>query len=289
MELAQPGPLAVNAPRGARLLFFSQLVVLAGVLVQALIFHLLIPRYGVGDTLTLIRWNGTAWALIGVLELVAIAAFVSGRPDGERSWAVTALVLSTIGLLDTFGMLVVDALQLHLEPGTSWNALMLLAGLGFEVCLWLAASKALGRGLGVSGAFYLLLCALSSAVSIGFMIAGPTWHRDLPLGAVELIGWGRLAASVARVGMVVWLLYALAFRFEGAGVTPALAAPAPSGGRDILVGAVWLVCGLLVTIASYSLASSGVGGGRYVITTGAIAYGRVRLSRGLARAGSATG
>jgi hypothetical protein len=50
--------------------------------------------------------------------------------------------------------------------------------------------------------------------------------------------------------------------------------------RDIAVGGAWLGGGLLVTIGSYLLAASSPGGGHYMIATGAMLYGVVRILRG---------
>jgi len=54
-----------------------------------------------------------------------------------------------------------------------------------------------------------------------------------------------------------------------------------SGNRDLTVGGAWLLGGLLVTVVSYGLAASSPGGGRYVIASGAVLYGAIRLIRGL--------
>ena len=48
---------------------------------------------------------------------------------------------------------------------------------------------------------------------------------------------------------------------------------------DLTVGGIWLAIGLLVTLGSYSLAAN-TGGGSYVIASGAIIYGAIRLFRG---------
>jgi hypothetical protein len=58
-------------------------------------------------------------------------------------------------------------------------------------------------------------------------------------------------------------------------------AHARSANRDLTVGGAWLLGGLLVTIGSYSLAASSPGGGHYVIASGAMLYGAIRLLRGL--------
>jgi hypothetical protein len=63
---------------------------------------------------------------------------------------------------------------------------------------------------------------------------------------------------------------------------PPLALSPPSSGNDLVVGSIWLVGGLAVTIGSFAVAS-GPGGGHYFVTTGAIAYGLVRVIRGLSR------
>jgi len=51
--------------------------------------------------------------------------------------------------------------------------------------------------------------------------------------------------------------------------------------RDVTVGGAWLVGGVLVTLGSYSLAANSPGGGTYVIASGAMLYGLLRLVRGL--------
>jgi hypothetical protein len=49
--------------------------------------------------------------------------------------------------------------------------------------------------------------------------------------------------------------------------------------HHLTIGALWLGGGLLVTLISYSAAAPG---GSYIVTTGAIAVGFIRLMRGLA-------
>jgi len=56
-------------------------------------------------------------------------------------------------------------------------------------------------------------------------------------------------------------------------------ARARAANADLTIGGIWLGLGLLVTIASYSLAIS-TGGGSYVVATGAIIYGAIKLFRG---------
>lgn len=52
------------------------------------------------------------------------------------------------------------------------------------------------------------------------------------------------------------------------------------GFGSMVLGAVLLVIGLVITIGSYSAASSGSGGGTYVVTYGLIIVGFLRLATG---------
>ena len=56
-------------------------------------------------------------------------------------------------------------------------------------------------------------------------------------------------------------------------------ARARAANADLTIGGIWLGIGLLVTVASYSLAIS-TGGSSYFVATGAIIYGAFRLFRG---------
>lgn len=58
------------------------------------------------------------------------------------------------------------------------------------------------------------------------------------------------------------------------------AATRKQGRRDMIVGGLWCVGGLVVTIATYSASS---GGGRYVVAWGAIIFGAIQFFRGLSK------
>lgn len=55
-----------------------------------------------------------------------------------------------------------------------------------------------------------------------------------------------------------------------------------NGSSNLLIGLGMIVLGLIITGVSYSSASSGSGGGHYVITTGLFVVGVIRIFRGLA-------
>jgi len=54
-----------------------------------------------------------------------------------------------------------------------------------------------------------------------------------------------------------------------------------AGRKNMVVGALWCLGGLAVTYFSYQSAASG--GGRYVVTWGAVVFGAVQFFRGLAQ------
>ena len=55
------------------------------------------------------------------------------------------------------------------------------------------------------------------------------------------------------------------------------------GSRNIAIGAIICLVGIVITVGSYSMASSGSGGGRYMIAWGAIVWGAIRFFRGLSQ------
>jgi hypothetical protein len=56
---------------------------------------------------------------------------------------------------------------------------------------------------------------------------------------------------------------------------------AHSSGRDMAVGALWCIGGIVVTAVTYS--SAAAGGGRYIVAWGAIVFGGIQFLKGLAR------
>jgi hypothetical protein len=52
-----------------------------------------------------------------------------------------------------------------------------------------------------------------------------------------------------------------------------------AGGKEMIVGGLWCVGGLVVTAITYSMASSR--GGTYIVTWGAVIFGAIQFFRGL--------
>lgn len=58
-----------------------------------------------------------------------------------------------------------------------------------------------------------------------------------------------------------------------------------AGTRNMLIGALFCVGGILVTVISYNAAANNAGGGRYVVAWGAVIFGAIQFFRGLAQSG----
>lgn len=56
--------------------------------------------------------------------------------------------------------------------------------------------------------------------------------------------------------------------------------------RSMLFGGIMFVVGLVITVGSYTAASDGNGGGRYVVAWGAMIFGGIRFFYGLAKLSS---
>jgi hypothetical protein len=56
-------------------------------------------------------------------------------------------------------------------------------------------------------------------------------------------------------------------------------------GRDVLVGALVCVAGIIITVVTYSAAAHSSSGGTYVVAWGAIIFGAIQFFRGLSHLG----
>ena len=55
-----------------------------------------------------------------------------------------------------------------------------------------------------------------------------------------------------------------------------------NGRSQLMAGAAWCIGGVVITVVSYMTASSGPGGGSYIVAWGAILFGGIRFLKGLA-------
>ena len=56
------------------------------------------------------------------------------------------------------------------------------------------------------------------------------------------------------------------------------------GGNDVVIGGLWLIGGIAVTVGTYMIAEES-GGGRYIVAWGAMLAGGIQFLRGLFSAG----
>ncbi len=75
----------------------------------------------------------------------------------------------------------------------------------------------------------------------------------------------------------------LSSRAEASPSVSLAAARSEEGSRNMMIGGLICVVGIIITVVSYSSASSGSGGGRYVVAWGAILWGGIRFFRGLSQ------
>ena len=159
----------------------------------------------------------------------------------------------------------------------------------------------LAAGLAVTLSFLILLGRLGRSTAFAVGVGAFAVVRSLTSIVITLRladerppGWVYSLRTLFAVAISIATgVLALRARNAITGGTNVLTAPVAqqpimqaSGMRLIVTGVALLVLGVGVTAGSYSAASSGSGGGQYVIATGAIATGLVQLVRGISRLGS---
>ncbi len=278
--------------RGSRGLLIVQALWLVASLGSALIFRNAADLFDDSSVLELaMKVLEATWLLLDVAMVVALWPFIVGR-RGTRAYrlAQTALVLivaaavvAALSASPTFG----GPRLLPAGKGSPTSLLHLGLFYGFHVCFWLALVRATSRATTTYSIIYFTATAATACASVALHILPPEAHGELLMTPVwgEIFGWGRVLLGAVRDLMAILVLLML-FRGEtsdeekDAPGEPTFSEQAPSASRDLVFGGLWLAGGLLVTVASYSASA---GGGRYIVTTGAIAYGVVRLVRGLLR------
>jgi len=279
----------------ARRLFLFRSVELGWIVAYALILRVL-PLFGVHygslpgvDSAVELLWTVFAAIQVGLLaglrREVAARTVHDGRSAAEHPAAgllLAAFVLAMLHLAESmwFALTTVWAPAAALAFGPVTGSFSLLLSLAFDVVFWLALERLLGRVAPALRAVFFAARLVTFGLSSLSMLSFDTYRSLLLTGAMApFYGWMRLALSVSWNVAVVVALQRLSRRAPAA--APEAAAARPDGATDLVMGAIWLAGGLLVTLGTYSAAASG--GGQYVVTTGAIVYGVVRIARGLAR------
>lgn len=172
------------------------------------------------------------------------------------------------------------------DPGRAFNAAALLLGVAGDVLLVWSVRQSLGSLPEWAVPTYVVLRGVALSLALPQLVLGHEGYGEVfrSSGLHELLRWVRLPLNLAHQGILIFVL-GLARTTPGHD-TPPLAPADESEGRvaqrDLMIGGAWLIGGLFVTLLSYQAAS---GGGRYLVTTGAIVYGAVRIGRGLLRGG----
>ncbi|MBI5533094.1 MAG: hypothetical protein HY898_10280 [Deltaproteobacteria bacterium] len=242
------------------------------------------------------RVANAGWGLLAVVSFVltlVLARTLGRHRAAGMAWVAVVMAGINVG----FGLVFAASSLWNLDAvaalfsGPLRVPLFLItvaAPLVFDVLFWLVlaalAGRELSRALTIA---YLSLRSVSTLFTLLHVLPFETYRALFlePPWVAETIAWTRFAVAVA-CGVTMLLGLRAAVRADGAS-TSALSQPAPERAqpgpqRDLVVGAAWLVGGGVATLASYSLAS---GGGKFVITTGAIAYGVARIVRGVIRMG----
>jgi hypothetical protein len=243
-------------------------------------------------------WEGGFPLIQELLWMVAVAVLVVGlfqlsaAVDEPMMLQVTGIAFIVNALVDlgvtllprsglNFGdltQLVYDASSL-LSLGARGLLLFCLARLTMKTHAWVVP--------------LLGTVALLTLVRSAFSLAAV--HRAVPTDLFLTPLYRYVMPLVSLFNAVSILVAALALKgaVSGAPNTPALvaaaglqpaSAEAPSPVSDFLVGGILLAVGIGVTVVSLAAASDG---GRYVVATGAIGVGLVRVIRGFVRLGRA--
>lgn len=247
----------------------------------------------------------TAWKGAGYLFLLTQSVFVYAVFALYRCTLGTPLARPALVSLLVFALDVSFSWSYHISPellqqvfasrvGGLVNALLLLIGYGllFATLARLTA-RPFDRLMSAALGLYVLLNLTS--ILLAFLPAAYS------LGSSA---WGffviRQPIVIAFRGVTIYVLWRALqdLQLMTSTETTASSAAAPvgseaeaapsavqqSGQRLIMLGTLWLLGGLIVTAASYQLASSS-GGGRFVMAYGAVIYGIVQIIRGLMRSG----
>lgn len=274
-----------NRARGALTFLGALFLVEAGALAFSAVLPQLVMRYYSFSSAEVL-FKGISLMWFGLTCALAFAAW--NLSQSVKGTELVWVLLGAVGLtlcLELYFLVVESFMPNGEEPGSARTVLSVVS-IAASLAMILSMVTLIGR-LGRSTAFAVgigVFAVLRSFVSVVLVLRidderPPVWAY--PLRTFAAVG---VAVAVA--------VLALKARNVGSGGTNVLTAPVAqqpimeaSGMRLIVTGVALLVLGIGGTALSFSVASSGSGGGRYVIATGAIATGLVQLVRGLSRLG----
>lgn len=231
-----------------------------------------------------------------VMSLLGYAAFVYGIHGLYRSSAGTtassaallALFLRGFSLMVSVGYLIAPDAAYRLIGGNLAMMVTFALLLLGDALLLVALARRSGRSFDLPmGAVLGLLVFAELAVWLVYQSPFHGWVRDNAWAFFAI----RQPLALATSGLLIYVLSRagrdLASLPADGSVRESEAALSPerdaeSGQRMMLTGGIWLIGGLIVTVASYTFASSSVGG-RFVFAYGAVIYGIAQILRGMSR------
>jgi hypothetical protein len=261
------------------------LLVWMGTVVAGLFSSLLYAPFvkGGGETMELVFMG--FWLVMAIVLCFALAQIALGTEPGALAWVALALEIVTTALSE-FAQHGVKQFGLSYSVMSIINVPLMLASLAERVLLlWLLVTL-----LGKKQTWGVMVAV--GVMGISLMRTALPWAISFGAASVEVFTspfyrYGLMAASMLTSSATLAMLwFARQTVLEGgnaeispreAGLAPAPVKETNSAGADFAIGGVVLLIGIGVTAVSMSSAS---GGGRYVVATGAIGVGIVRIIRG---------
>jgi hypothetical protein len=225
-------------------------------------------------------WKSHGYTLLLMTSSTSLfAGWLHIRPSTPaRARGLVSAALVLVGVrLALSALTFIPGLKIPL-PGEAWEVLSASA----LVVMWLALARLRApSSTGTSSTTIVVLVTI--ALQFGCSMAAMWLVRLRSYSLIEIIDVATNLADLLVLGLMFGSARAL-LRPSAQPADPLAPPSVPYAGsaNDLVVGSIWLVGGLAVTIGSYAVASGG-SGGHYVVTTGAIAYGMVRIIRGLSR------
>ncbi|MBK6683357.1 MAG: hypothetical protein IPG45_02705 [Deltaproteobacteria bacterium] len=229
------------------------------------------------------------WGVLGAAWAWLLYGYAKGRDGTSAHGAAQGAFFSAIAGVVLWGLQEgLTRLGSGFDPGRAFNAAAILLGLGGDLLLVWSLRQSLSSLPSWAVPTYGVLRGVVLFLALPQLVFGPEGYAELfrNSGLHELLRWVRMPLNLAHQGILIFILSLGRQAPFNAGEAHTEGDPGPGAQRDLMIGAAWLIGGLFVTLMSYQLAGES-GGGRYLVTTGAIVYGAVRIGRGLLRGGGA--
>ena len=220
------------------------------------------------------------------LQLVSLAGWILlSRVAGSRArpFFIAVLVMETIGTID----MIIETFWPLKVPSVVPFVFFYTLGTAATVVGWLALDRLVRERGGAPGRLLPVVVGVQ-ILHAAIVLMPLLFYRSIVVWEhPDLYRLSRYLGRAAGLGVTILLLLralAASRALHHAPSTdyaelPPVLGHAPSD-NDVLWGGVWLVGGCAVTALSYSMAGPGE---HVIVTTGLIAYGIVRLLRGLVR------